>query len=220
MASTQIDFDGALAKLREFGLMLETDRAFPSLVALMAGGPVKGTWWAHPLANDIYMVGMRLMHLSEVIFLRLVLGKMTYVHRRFWPALYSVARAREPWQFADLPPTAKSMLAVVDEREIVRMDEIPSKRPLKELGADARLLESRLLVFGDNVHTDSGAHVKRITTWQRWARDAVIDTTAVPSASEGRRQLEQIVATLNTQFNADGTLPWQTPPRRKSKRKS
>jgi hypothetical protein len=82
------DFDGALAAICEHGVLLETDRAFPSLVALVAGGPVKGTWWAHPLANEIYMLGQRLMDHRDVLFIRLVSGKMTYVHRRLWrPAL-------------------------------------------------------------------------------------------------------------------------------------
>ncbi len=155
MIKARVDFDGALTALRELGVLLETDRAFPSLVALMAGAPVKGTWWAHPLANDIYMMGQRLMDHSEVLFIKLLSGKTTYLHRRLWPQLVAIAVAREPWQLAALPSTANSMLKRLDSRASLRMDEVRSSRSAKELGADARVLESRLLVFGDDVHTSS-----------------------------------------------------------------
>ena len=220
MSAARIDLDDSLSALRELGLMLETDRAFPSLVALMAGGPVKGTWWAHPLANEIYMTGMRLMDLPEVMFIRLLSGKMTYVHQRLWPALYAIASARDPWQLESLPPTAKSMLKMLDRREVLRMDEIRSSRSAKELGADARLLEARLLAFGGDIHTDSGAHVKRIETWETWANRVGFSTEKIPSTETARRELEQIVSNLNKTHDAAATLPWQTPLRRKTARRS
>jgi hypothetical protein len=209
------DFDTALAAICEYGVLLETDRAFPSLVALVAGGPVKGTWWAHPLANDIYMLGQRLMDHRDVLFIRLVTGKMTYVHRRLWRPLYAIATARQPWQLADLPRTAKSMLQTVDRRGNFRMDEIRSSRTAKELGGDARILETRLLVFGDDVHTDSGAHVKRIETWPLWAKRVELATVQLPSVENARQEFEGVVTRLNQKYNADAILPWQTRSRRK-----
>ena len=219
-APIDVSVGRALSALTEIGLMLETDRAFPSLVALIAGGPVKGTWWAHPLANEIYMTGMRLMDLPEVIFIRLLSGKMTYVHRRLWPVLYAIASAREPWQLASLPPTAKSMLRKLDRRMSLRMDECRSSRSAKELGADARLLETRMLAFGDDVHTDSGAHVKRIETWESWAKRVGFSINNIPSTEKARHELEQIVSNLNQTHAAAATLPWQTPTRGKPARRS
>jgi hypothetical protein len=215
----QIDFDGALDAIAELGVLLETDRAFPSLVALAAGGSVKGTWWAHPLANEIYMLGQWLMDHRDVLFIRLVTGKMTYAHRRLWPALYAIATARQPWQLADLPKTASSMLRMVDRRESLRMDEIRSSRTAKELGADARILETRMLVFGDDVHTDSGAHVKRIETWPRWAERVGLDTGKLPSVDDARQELEEVVARLNQKYDADAVLPWQARQPRPQKRR-
>jgi hypothetical protein len=208
------DFDTALAAICEYGLLLETDRAFPSLVAHVAGGPVKGTWWAHPLANEIYMLGQRLMNHRDVLFIRLVTGKMTYVHRRLWRPLYSIATARQPWQLADLPRSAKTMLQMVDHRGSFRMDEIRSSRTAKELGSDARILETRMLVFGDDVHTDSGAHVKRIETWPLWAKRVELATAKLPSVDDATRELEEIVTRLNQKYNAGAILPWHVPSRR------
>lgn len=209
------DFDGALAMIRELGVLLETDRAFPSLVALVAGGPVKGTWWAHPLANEIYIMGQRLMDERDVLFIRLLTGKMTYVHRRLWRALYAIATARQLWQLSDLPKTAKSMLHTIDRRGSLRMDELRSSRTAKELGADARILETRLLVFGDDVHTDSGAHVKRIETWPHWAERVELDAGTLPSVEDARSEFEEIVTTLNEKYHAEAALPWRATIRRK-----
>jgi hypothetical protein len=211
------DVDGALAAICEHGVLLEPDRAFPSLVALVASGPVRGSWWAHPLANEIYILDQRLMGQRDVLFIRLVTGKMTYVHRRLWRPLYAIAMARQPWQLADLPRTAKSMLQMVGRLGNVRMDEIRSSRTAKELGNDARILEMRLLVFGDDVHTDSGAHVKRIETWPLWAKRVELATAQLPSIDDARRELEGIVMRLNQKYDADAILPWQVPGRRMHK---
>jgi len=208
------DFDSALAAIFAHGVLLETDRAFPSLVALVAGGPVKGTWWAHPLANEIYMLGQRLMKQRDVLFIRLVTAKMTYVHRRLWRPLYAIATARQPWQLADFPGTAKSMLGTLDRCGSFRMDEIRSSRTAKELGSDARILETRMLVFGDDVHTDSGAHVKRIETWPLWAKRVELATAKLPSVDDASRELEEIVTRLNQKYKAGAILPWHLPSRR------
>jgi hypothetical protein len=212
------DFDRALAAIHEHGVLLQIDRAFPSLVTLVAGGPVKGTWWAHPLANEIYMLGQRLMDHRDVLFIRLVSGKMTYVHRRLWRPIYAIATARDSWQLAELPRTAISMLQMVDRRGAVRMDEIRAKCTAKELGGDARILETRMLMFGDDVHTDSGAHVKRIESWPLWAKRVQLAAAQLPSIDEAREELEGIVTRLNQKYKADAILPWQVPSRRKHTR--
>ena len=38
----------ALKELKRYGLLLVTDARLPSLVALVAGAPVRGSWWSHP----------------------------------------------------------------------------------------------------------------------------------------------------------------------------
>jgi hypothetical protein len=213
------DFDSAFAAICKHGVLLETDRAFPSLVALVAGGPVKGTWWAHHVANEIYMLGQRLKDHRDVLFIRLVTGKMTYVHRRLWGSIYAIGTARQPWQLVELSRTAMSLLQMVDSRGALRMDEIPTKRTAKELGGDARILETRMLVFGDDVHTDSGAHVKRIENWPLWAKRVQLATAQLPSIDDARDELEGIVKRLNQNYDADAILPWQVRSRRKHARK-
>jgi hypothetical protein len=213
MRSYAIDLDEAFervfADLIRQRLLLLSDLRFPSVVGLVVGEPVRGSWWAHPLCHEIYMVSQRLNHHADAIQLKLVSAKLTYIHRSVWPVLYAIASAREPWQLDGLSAGAKALLARAAKNGTVRMDEINNARSRKELGADARELESRLLVFGDDVHTESGAHVKRIETWAHWAARVKFDARNAPAPSDARAELERLVAGLNAESGASAWLPWQ-----------
>ncbi len=208
-ASSVIAVDDVADYLGRLGMLLETDRAFPSITGIMVREPIRGSWWAHPMANEIYLLSQRLIHHPDTIFLKLLSGKTTFVHRRLWPELIAIGTAQEPWQLDAIPTSAKSMLQKVEERGSQRMDEIKGSRTAKEKGADARMLELRLLVFGDDVHTASGAHVKRIETWEHWAWRTGFNIQVLPTPEGAKREFARIVENLNAEFGADATLPWQ-----------
>lgn len=90
------------------------------------------------------------------------------------------------------------------------MDEIRSQRSAKERGDDARTLEGRLLVFGDEVHTESGAHVKRVQRWDQWASGSGFQMNDLPKPAVARAELEALLASLNKEYQSVATLPWQT----------
>ena len=173
MKKYAIDLDEAakraFSQLKKNGFVLESDKTLPSVVSLVAGAPVSGSWWAHPLGQETYGVCRRLIHHADVLVLKLVNKKITYVHRSLWSCLLAVAMEKDRWQMDGLPLTARNLLAKVSEAGSLRIDELRHRRTLKELGEDARALEARLLVFGDDVHTESGTHVKRMEAWPHWA---------------------------------------------------
>ncbi len=68
------------------------------------------------------------------------------------------------------------------------MDELKGPRTVKEKSLDARTLETRLLVFADDVHTSSGAHVKRIETWEHWAWRTGFHIQVLPILEKERRK--------------------------------
>ncbi len=74
-------------------------------------------------------------------------------------------------------------------------------------GDPVRDLEAKLLVHSESVHTDHGFHAKHVQTWESWA-DQVKLGASKPTPAEARSQIEQVVARLNKQFGANGTLPW------------
>ena len=81
--------------------MLQAARGpVPSLAALIAGGPIRGSWWAHPKAHEIFDATEAIRDSPEVLVCRLVDGKVTYVHRRLWPALVKLASSFREDQLA------------------------------------------------------------------------------------------------------------------------
>jgi len=82
----------AVAWIKKCGIAVESARAgVPCLARVVAGEPIRGSWWAHPKGHDIFLLSRVIRRSSEVLVCRLVDGKITCVHRRMWPALVSLA---------------------------------------------------------------------------------------------------------------------------------
>src|SRR5262245_31297918 len=83
----------ALTFVQRHGVVLQAARgSVPSLVSAIVGGPIRGSWWGHPRAREIYRVTQAIGDNPDVLVCKLVDGKVTYVHRRLWPALFKLAR--------------------------------------------------------------------------------------------------------------------------------
>jgi hypothetical protein len=195
------DFKHARTALKNFGLLLMTDALLPSVAGLVAGGPVRGSWWAHPQSHAIYAVLMKLEHDPAVLTTKLISSKVTFIHRALWPALLGVACAREPWQLKALSKDARALLAEAGRRGEMRADGIP--------GLVVRELENVLLVHAEEFHTETGAHGKRLETWERWAERVRFTADPLPP-EDGKAAMEAAVERLNREFQAAGRLPWQT----------
>jgi hypothetical protein len=82
----------AIAFVKANGVVLESGRGpVPSLAEAIAGSPIRGSWWVHPKANTIFLCSRAIRESADVLVCRLVGGKVTYVHRRLWPALVRLA---------------------------------------------------------------------------------------------------------------------------------
>lgn len=83
----------ALAFVRKHGVVLEAARGpLPSLAEAIAGEPVRGSWWSHASSQHIFELTRAVRDSEEVLVCRLVQGKITYVHRRLWPAVVRAAK--------------------------------------------------------------------------------------------------------------------------------
>ncbi len=184
------DLARALAQLERHGLLLLQDPALPSLAALNARGPVRGSWWGHPEGSRIFEVAGALDDHPDVATCKLVAGKVCFVHRRLFAALAAIGSAREPWQTKGLDGEASALLARVDREGRVRAS-----------GKPAKTLELRLLAASAQVHTDSGKHVTELASWARFAEDRGV---AAISPAEGKRAIEDAVGALG-----GGRLPWR-----------
>lgn len=82
----------ALAFVQKHGVVLESARGpVPDLAAAVVGGPIQGSWWGHRKGREIFRLTRLLRDAPDVLVCRLVNGKITYVHRRLWPALARLA---------------------------------------------------------------------------------------------------------------------------------
>jgi len=77
-------------------------------------------------------------------------------------------------------------------------------------GDAARELERLVLVHSEEIHTRSGAHAKRLETWERWAERTGFQGEKMTPA-QAKELLEEVVTNLNKQFDGKGRLPWNAP---------
>jgi hypothetical protein len=78
----------ALTFVHKHGVVLASGKGpVPNLAEAVAGEPIRGSWWAHRKGREIFQVLSSVSQSEEVLVCRLVGGKVTYVHRRLWPAL-------------------------------------------------------------------------------------------------------------------------------------
>lgn len=87
-----LELGAAADRVRQHGLVLESAKGpLPRLVELIAEEPVRGSWWSHPGSHHIFVVLNGLRERDDILVFRLVRGKLTYAHRRVWPALVALA---------------------------------------------------------------------------------------------------------------------------------
>jgi hypothetical protein len=83
----------ALAFVETHGIVLVSakSRRAATLVDAIAGEAIRGSWWAHPRAREIYSILSEVCESDDVLMFRLVDDKVTLVHRRLWPSLVALA---------------------------------------------------------------------------------------------------------------------------------
>lgn len=202
------DFELALQTLRRLGLLLETDARLPSVASLIAGEPISGSWWAHARAHEIFAVLEQFADHRDVLFTKLISGKVTLLHRKLWPEVFALGTARAPWQLRGLSRSAVSLLEMIDKQGSLRTDAIAwAKSAAAKPGEAARELEKKLLVHAGQIHTETGAHAKLLETWEAWARRIAFQVGTM-RIEKAMQKMEERVRKLNEQFEAKARLPW------------
>ena len=169
--------------LEKHGLLLLADNARPALAQTIAGGPIRGSWWGHPKGHAIFDASCALQEHPDVLVAKVVDGKVTFVHRRLWPAFLGLATSRAAWQMDGLGPDAIGLLARADVEDVRGDDKI------------LRLLAQRWLLDVFEVHAEnSGRHVKVGRSWARWASDRSPGPALPPDVAHA--ELQRAVAGL------------------------
>ena len=156
----------AIAFVREHGVVLASAKGpVPRLAEIIVGEPIKGSWWAHPRSHEIYAVFQALRECNDILVCRLVNGKVTFVHRRLWPALIRAAAHFPVQQLSQVceehtaaghhithevefpewaPPEAMSQARLLDEQEALRALGLWAERPNNALKARRRKAAAKI----------------------------------------------------------------------------
>ena len=205
-ATVRKQFDEVFLQLEKFGLLLLSDSFLPNVSSLIADKRISGSWWSDEAAHRIFAVSEMLEDHPDVMIMKLVSNKVTFVHRELWGRIYSIGVAREDWQLHKLSPVAKRLLKELDGKGWLQTNKLGKEFGPKP-GETARELESRLLLHANQIHTESGAHAKVIETWPTWAERAGFRGKA-KSPGAARQFLEQRLAEMNEEFGGKAQLPW------------
>ena len=145
-------------------------QGFRSLVSEVAGGPVRGSWWGHPKGSLMYDLANVLHNSKEIVAARLVEGKVTFIHKSLWPALFRVVADRE-WRRSSLRrfgPAEKRILSAVESKGRVEAERLSGD--VKRIKKATDRLAQGMALLTANVHTEKGSHATILTSWSAWAK--------------------------------------------------
>lgn len=180
--------EDARALLATTGVLTEVSaQGVPSLVEAVAGGPVEGSWRQHRRGKLIHRLGCRLRADPEVLALRLVEGKRTFVDASLWPVVYRIVMdpVRRRAALVGLGEDARALLARVERNDVIRTDVDPA--PAKA----CETLEERLLVHAFESEPEPGHHIVQLQSWRAWASSGVRQRAAEYGYEEAMRSLER-----------------------------
>jgi len=156
MSVTAID---ALAFVKLHGIVLESARGpVLNLAEAVAGQRIRGSWWGHLKGREIFAATSAVRDSTDVLVCRLLNGKVTYLHRRIWPAIILLADKLD-----------KHLLAAIREEHTAsgfhRVVETPFPQwaPPEEQEAAERLSEEEALgQLGEQVAGKLGLNAARV----------------------------------------------------------
>ncbi|HWS71373.1 MAG TPA: hypothetical protein VN605_04635 [Thermoanaerobaculia bacterium] len=185
--------DTVLQALSGAGLLLLQDKQLSNIATLVTGESLRSSWWSHPKGRAIFAVVSELANHPDVLFTRLIHGKVTLVHRRLWPAFLAVASSGEEWQLRGISAAASALLAAANESPI----------PITSSGKAVKEVAARLLAHTEEVHGELGKHEIVVQPWKVWARRAKVKP--LRSTAAAKQQIEAAAKAIGADVTA---LPW------------
>jgi hypothetical protein len=83
----------AIRFVKKQGIILESAHgSVPNLAEIVSGERIRGSWWAHPKAQEIFQLTRAVRDSDDILVCRLMHGNITFVHRRLWSALVRLTK--------------------------------------------------------------------------------------------------------------------------------
>lgn len=185
------DIKDVLDRIDSTGLLLQQDKTRENVVRIVTGETLSTSWWNHPKAGFVFSILESVAKHPDITLSKLIQGKVTFIHRRLWPSIYTVGSSKEDWQLRTLTQ---------DERRLLKR--IESKGMVENPGSTVKKLERLVLVHVAQVHSKNGKHITIATSWDNWADKHQI--AKVPG-KEAKRQL--VESTIQIKGRKED-LPW------------
>lgn len=153
----------------------------PSLASWVAGEPIRGSWWGHPKGGLIFELGEKLADHPDVLVLKLIGDKVTFVHRSLWPALFRIGTDKDHLRrtLMGVSPRAVELYTRVQEAGRLWIEKAD-----KEAAAE---LEGIVIVSQE--HGKKGAHVTVLRSWTDWAPASVRAAAKGYTAKRARSEI-------------------------------
>ena len=112
----------------------------------------------------MYRLGRQLRASDDVLTVRLVEGKVTFVDPSLWASVYRVVMepSRRRPALTGLSPQARALLSSVEREHQVRLVKDDPRTGAREA------LEERLLVHVSEAEEPEGHHVTVLRSWRDW----------------------------------------------------
>lgn len=209
MASLDLKTPSVMGKkiyklLEEYKILLLQDKSFPNIVSKIVGESIQGSWWGHPLANSIYNGLGWMEHNQNLLIVKLLDGKVTYVHQSLFADFYSIVCEPRDWQLKKLNKDDLALLNYISKKDKVSSDDPKMKELVDDSKKSFATLEKKLLVFSSEEHADSGKHIKEFMPWKK----SKIFSKKIHDYETAKSKIEKIVMDLNLKSGAKARLPW------------
>ena len=152
-----------LRVLEEHRVILEQAKVdgVPSMLEAIIGERPAGSWWSHPDGKLVYRLAEAAYDSGQLLALRLIGGKVTWVHRSLWPQILRVVTDRA-WRAKRLKGAGAAVVTLCKALE--------SGVVVGAKSAEVKKVDLLLLAHSESVHTERGHHERRPESWKRWAK--------------------------------------------------
>jgi hypothetical protein len=139
----------ALSFIETNGIVLESAHGrVPTFADFVAGERVT-RWWSHPKGRLIFALTRAIRDSSDVLTCRVIDGKVTYVHRRLWPALVKLSDEFDKNDLGAIReehlPGGKHKVQITEFPQWVPAEVLVETKQLSRRAARAMLHKSALL---------------------------------------------------------------------------
>jgi hypothetical protein len=139
---THVNLRTALRFVERHGIVLESAHGpVVTFADAAAGERIRGNWWSHPKSHQIFALTRLVRNSPDVLVCRLVDGKITYVHRRVWPALVRLASELRHDRLAEIREVHTPL-----GKHVVKVRSFPDWVPVPVQRAAARLTDVKARV--------------------------------------------------------------------------